>query len=85
MAAVADRRRLCIYRIIVTAGELALEEGAQCWQDDTGKISGHGLWYGLLVPRPEDLEAQAKALDMSVLEWLQCKLANITYLKTEWK
>lgn len=78
-----DTRRLRVYRITVTNGELAIEQGAECWQDAQGVIRGYGLWYDLLAPMPDDLAAQAKVNNISVLEWLKRKLEMSTYLRVE--
>lgn len=80
---ISDRRKLRIYQVISTDGELTLEQSADCWQDDKGVIQGGGLWYDLVVPCPEDLEAQAKVKNISALEWLRQKLTIVTYLKID--
>lgn len=80
---IQDRRRLRIYQIVTADGELSVDLGAECWQDDQGAVHGTGLWYDLIVPSSEDLEAQARAKNISALEWLRQKLSTITYIKIE--
>jgi len=80
---VSDTRRLRIYRVTVTDGELSLQQGSECWQDQDGAILSTGLWSDLLASQPEDLAAQAKVKNISSLEWLRRKLEMSTYLRVE--
>lgn len=80
---ISDGRRLRIYRVVSTGGILSLDQGAECWQDVTGRICGVGLWYDLMVPVYEDLMAQAQAKNISALEWLRCKLESTTFIRVE--
>lgn len=80
---ISDNRRLRILQVRSDDGELSLAAGAQVWQDDKGSIQGDGLWFDLLVPAPADLEAQARALNISTLEWLRQKLSVLTYIQIE--
>jgi hypothetical protein len=80
---IADKRRLRVYQVMSDGGELSLGAGAECWQDDMGAIKGLGLWYDVLVPAPADLEAQARSLGISTLEWLRRRLVAMSYIKVE--
>lgn len=80
---IKDSRRLRIYRVVSINGELSLDQGSEVWQMPDGTIGGVGLWYDLLVPSHEDLQAQARAKDISPLEWLKRKLETVTFIRVD--
>lgn len=80
---IKDNRRLRIHRVVSINGSLGLDQGVEIWQLPDGGIRGVGLWYDLLVPNIEDLQAQARASNISPLEWLKRKLELITFLRVE--
>lgn len=79
---ISDNRRIRIYRVVSVEGTLSLDQGSEVWQEN-GKVCGVGLWYDLLIPVPDDLVAQAKAKDISPLEWLKRKLESVTFLRVD--
>lgn len=80
---IKDGRRLRIYRLVSVAGELSPDQGSEVWQQPDGTIGGVGLWYDLVVPSHEDLQAQARAKNISALEWLKRKLETMTFLRVD--
>ena len=79
----SDGRRIVLSRIVSVDGVLSVEQGCVIWQNATGGIEVAGLWKDVLVSVPEDLSFQAKARDVSPLEWLRQRLARIPHIRME--
>lgn len=74
MKAIADLRRLRVYRVKSVKGEFALESAADIWQEQDGNVKISGLWDGAIFKSQEDLRLLAKAASLSPLEFARQEL-----------
>ncbi len=77
---IRDQRIARIQRVSVVDGSLSVAAAGTFWQDESGKICGCSAWHDLLLPFPEDLDVQAKAKNISNLEWMIQRLRAIPYI-----
>jgi hypothetical protein len=74
---------LRLYQIKMADGEMVSDFAADVWQGPEGKLQTSGIWEGLVPYAREDVEIQAKGMDLSPLEWLRRRLQCCSMVRTE--